>query len=174
MKINNQNDKKYLIVDSTAIIHFSSIEENLTKDEFLLLPTALKEEMQSYMAKTVFQLLQESEQIIFDTPSNEALYEVKTKASESGDLVSLSPIDLQVIALALDYPNSTILSDDNAIQNLCTFLKIPFKSLFFKIKVRRRYFWKCSVCNAKFETKRTHCTECGSPLKRFYTKMKMD
>jgi len=174
MKINNRNDKKYLIVDSTAIIHFSSIEEDLARDEFLLLPESLKEEIQSHKAKIIFRLIEESEKTIFKTPSNEALLEVRTKASESGDIDALSIIDIQIIALALDYSNSTILSDDNAIQNVCTFLQIPVKSLFFRIKSKRRYFWKCNVCNAKFETKRGNCTECGSPLKRYYVKMKMN
>jgi len=172
MKINNQNHKMYLIVDTTAIIHFSYIEENLAINEFLLLPEELKEEIKSQEAQTIFQLIEGSEKTIFDTPSNGALSEVRIKASESGDLDSLSNIDIQVIALALDNPNSVILSDDNAIQNLCTFLQIPVKSQFFKIKSKRQYFWKCNVCNKKFETKRTNCTECGSPVKRYYKKLR--
>ena len=171
MKINNQNDKIYLIVDTTAIIHFSSIEENLAVNEFLLLPERIKEEIKSHKAQTVFQLIEESEKTIFDNPSKSALSEVKIKASKSGDLDALSVIDIQIIALALDYPNSVILSDDNAIQNLCAFLQIPVKSQFFKIKSKRKYFWKCNICNTKFETKKTSCTECGSPLKRYYVKM---
>lgn len=172
MKINNRNDEKYLIVDSTAIIHFSSIEENLARDEFLLLPEALKVEIQSHKAKAVFQLIEESEKTIFDTPSNKALSEVRNTALKSGDLEALSIIDIQVIALALDYSNSIILSDDNAIQNVCAFLQIPVKSQFFEIKNKRQYFWKCNVCNTKFKVKKTICTECGSPLKRYYVKPK--
>jgi rRNA maturation endonuclease Nob1 len=162
----------YLIVDTTAIIHFSAIEENLAVNEFLLLPEGIKDEIKSHKAQTIFQLIEGSEKAIFDTPSNGALSEVRIKASESGDLDSLSIIDIQVIALALDYPNSVILSDDNAIQNLCSFLQIPVKPQFFKIKNKRQYFWKCNVCNTKFETKKITCTECGSPLKRYYTKLR--
>ncbi|MFW9851755.1 MAG: hypothetical protein ACFFDS_02325 [Candidatus Thorarchaeota archaeon] len=172
MKINNQNHEMYLIVDTTAIIHFSYIEENLAINEFLLLPEELKEEIKSHEAQTIFQLIEGSEKTIFDTPSNSALSEVRIKAAESGDLDSLSTIDIQVIALALDHPNSVILSDDNAIQNLCAFLQIPVKSQFFKIKSKRQYYWKCNVCNTKFETKRTNCTECGSPVKRYYKKLR--
>ena len=82
----------------------------------------------------------------------------------------VSKIDIQVLALALDFPNSVIYSDDNAVQNVSAFLNIDIMSQHFKIRNKREYYWKCRVCGEKFSSKVETCIECGSPVKRYFVR----
>lgn len=160
--------KRYFIVDSTAIIHNKLTEEELNEGEILVVPQILKEELKTLSAKSTLEILEMEGKVILTTPSEEALDKAIILAKESGDFSALSEVDLQVIALSQDFPGAIVVSDDNAIQNVCAFMDVPVKSLLFKIKKKREYFWKCTVCGSKYVEKRVQCTECGSPLKRFY------
>ena len=171
MKNEKNFDKtNYFIVDSTAIIHQMLSEEELKEDEILVIPQLLKEELKSLTAKSALEIFEIDEKVIATIPSTEALDKATSSAKKSGDFSSLSEVDMQVIALSQDYPNSTVLSDDNAVQNVCAFMGVPIKNLHFKIKKKREYFWKCVVCGSKYTKKIESCIECGSPLKRFYKK----
>jgi rRNA maturation endonuclease Nob1 len=97
---------------------------------------------------------------------------VESKAEETQDIENLSEIDIQVIAIALDYQNSTVISDDNGVQNVCAHLEIPIKPYSFKIRKTREYFWKCTVCGEKYKRKQGICIECGSPTKRLFLSKK--
>ena len=163
---------QYFIVDSTAIIHHFVFEREIKDNEVLLIPEKLEDEIMSFQAKSTLELLKEESKIIFTRPTEKSLIEIKKHAKKTGDISALSTIDLQVLSLALDYPHSVILSDDNAIQNICRKLNIKFKPFQFKIKHFREYFWKCSVCGSKFTQKMEKCPDCGSPTKRYYSKKK--
>ena len=60
--------------------------------------------------------------------SKGSLERVTEAARGSGDLGRLSPVDMTVLALALDV-NGTILSDDYSIQNVARILGIPFRAV---------------------------------------------
>ena len=170
MNEEDSEEKKYLIIDSTAIIHVMSKENLSDKGTVLVFPESLKSEIQSFQAELIFEAFRADSRILFPEPTRQSVEKAKLIAKKTNDLTSLSESDLQVIAIALDFPNSTVISDDNAIQNVCFNLKIPFKSYSFKIKTSREYFWKCTVCNQKYKSKQDICIECGSPIKRFYVK----
>ncbi len=165
-----KNNSQYFIVDSTAIIHHFIFEREIDNNEILIIPEMLKEEIMSFQAKSNLALLEEERQIVFANPTESAVSSVTISAKESGDFSSLSKTDLNVIALSQDYPNSVVLSDDNAVQNVCNKLNVKYQSFQFKIKHQREYFWKCTVCRSKFKHKVDNCPDCGSPTKRYYKK----
>ncbi|TFG10859.1 hypothetical protein EU534_00525 [Candidatus Heimdallarchaeota archaeon] len=168
--MNNEEKLKYLIVDSTAIIHHFILESKLKKNEFLVIPEALIKELKSFESKTVLTLIETEGKLIEASPSNESVERINEISRKTGDFAALSKIDIQVLALALDFPNSVIYSDDNAVQNVSAFMNIDIISQHFKIKNKREYYWKCGVCGEKFSSKVETCVECGSPVKRYFVR----
>ena len=159
-----------IILDSTAIIHFTLIEELKQENYQILLPADIKNELKSTQAKTTLELIESEANIVYTHPTKESINKIISIAKETGDFFSLSEIDIQVLALLLDYPNSTLISDDNAVQNICSFSKISFKPTSFRIKTTREYFWKCKGCGEKYSTKKSVCPECGNIVKRYFVK----
>ena len=170
MNEKDSKEKTYFIIDSTAVIHVMSKENLSDKSTILIFPEILKSEIQSFQAEAIFEALKTDNRIMFSEPTTQSIKKAISIAEKTNDIASLSEPDLQIIAIALDFPNSTVISDDNAIQNVCFHLQIPFKSYSFRIKTAREYFWKCTVCNQKYKSKQDTCIECGSPTKRFYVK----
>ena len=165
-----EKEARYYILDSTAIIHFSLNEEIELEDSQLLLPVDIQNEIKSTQSRSVLELIESEDKVVYTHPTKESTRKITTIAKETGDLSSLSKIDIQVLALSLDYPNSTLISDDNAIQNVCSFAKIGFKPTHFRIKSSRKYYWKCKGCGEKYSTKIQICPECGNEVNRYYTR----
>ena len=166
----NEKKIKYFILDSTAIIHFSLTEETQLENSQILLPEDIKNEIKSTQSRTALELIESDDQVVYTHPTTESIERIVSIAKKTGDSSSLSEIDIQVLALSLDYPNSTLISDDNAIQNVCSFSDINFKPTHFRIKTSREYFWKCKGCGEKYSTKISICPECGNIVKRYYIK----
>ncbi|NHK32179.1 MAG: hypothetical protein FK730_12550 [Asgard group archaeon] len=173
MNKEDSKEKKYLIIDSTAIIHVMSKEDFSDENITLVFPEIIRNEIQSFQAEAVFETLKEDNRIIFSTPTSQSIEKVESMAGKTCDIVNLSEADVQIIAIALEFPNSTVVSDDNGIQNVCFYLKIPVKSYAFKIRMGREYFWKCTVCGEKYKTKQNQCIECGSPTLRLFINKKI-
>jgi len=166
--MSEEEKQRYLIVDSTAIIHHFILESKLKEDEFLVIPEMLVKELKSFESKSILTLIETEGKLIEASPSSESLEKIKEISKKTGDFAALSKVDIQVLALALEFPNSIIYSDDNAIQNVSAFMNIEVISQHFKIKSKREYYWKCGVCGTKFSTKVEACVECGSPVKRYF------
>jgi len=165
---NNKERLNYFIVDSTAIIHQFILEGRLKENDFLVVPELLEIELKSFESKSVLTVLEADRKLIRADPSSESLNRIIEVAKKSGDYSALSQIDIQVLALALDFSDSVIYSDDNAVQNVSAFLKIRVKTQHFNIKHKREYYWKCTVCGSKFSQESKTCIDCGSPVKRFF------
>ena len=89
-------------------------------------------------------------------------------AAKTGDLPRLSPVDLDVIAIAIN-SNETLYTDDYSMQNVCRFLGLDFQPVFNQ-KSKKQWFWqlKCIGCRATKEIeieKEETCEICGSPMK---------
>ena len=77
----------------------------------------------------------------------------------------LSPTDTEVMALALEL-EAEVLTDDYSVQNLATYLGIPFRPVGIKaIKEVRRWRWRCIGCGKVFDKEMPDCPICGSKLK---------
>ena len=169
----DKQDRRTYIIDSTAIMHFFPNDKIVNEDSYLVIPDILRSEIKSFQAKAVLEVLDADQRLLYTSPSDHSLNTVRETAKSSGDISSLSEEDTHVVATALDFPGALVISDDNAVQNLCSFLGIQVETFSFKIKTRRVYFWKCIGCSNKFKEKIIVCPECGNKLKRFYKKKKI-
>ncbi len=97
--------------------------------------------------------------------SAESLEKVREAAGRSGDIGRLSPVDLTVLALALDV-SGTIWSDDYSIQNVARILGVDFKPVGMEgIKKVVKWNYQCIGCRKWYKEKLPECPICGSGMK---------
>ena len=97
--------------------------------------------------------------------SKASMDRVTEAARGSGDLGRLSPVDMTVLALALDV-DGTILSDDYSIQNVARILGIPFRAVGTAgIKKVAKWNYQCTGCHKWYKEKLPECPVCGSPMR---------
>ena len=100
-----------------------------------------------------------------DTKSIE---KVVAAARRTGDYTKLSEADISIIALALQL-EIVLVTDDYAVANVATTLKIPIKSVASKgITHKRRWIAYCSACSRAFGPNAKECRLCGNRLRRKY------
>jgi UPF0271 protein len=89
-------------------------------------------------------------------------------AKRTGDYTKLSEADISIIALALQL-KIVLVTDDYAVANVATTLKIPVKSVASKgITHTRRWIAYCSACSRAFGPNAKECRLCGNRLRRKY------
>jgi UPF0271 protein len=97
-----------------------------------------------------------------------SIQKVVAAARETGDYVKLSEADISIIALALQL-EIVLVTDDFAVANVATTLKIPVKSVASKgIMQTRRWIAYCSACARAFGPNAKECRLCGNRLRRKY------
>jgi endoribonuclease Nob1 len=110
-------------------------------------------------------------------PEELFLQQVISIAKKTGDFSRCSSADLSILALALQL-KTTLISDDYAVGNIATLLKIPIKSIGAKgITEIRKWIAFCRACGKAYEPNITECALCGNKLrhrskKSFGMKMK--
>jgi UPF0271 protein len=93
---------------------------------------------------------------------------VVAAARRTGDYQKLSEADISVIALAFQL-KIALVTDDYAVANVATTLKIPVKSVASKgITHTRRWIAYCSACGKAFGPNAKECRLCGNRLRRKY------
>ena len=93
---------------------------------------------------------------------------VVAAARRTGDYQKLSEADISIIALALQL-EIVLVTNDYAVANVATTLKIPVKSLASKgITHTRRWIAYCSACGRAFGANAKECRLCGNRLRRKY------
>ncbi len=117
-----------------------------------------------------FELLQEKG-LRIESPSKQSLKEMKTIAEKTGDIMRLSPADLEVLALACDFSNKEnmeviILTDDYSIQNVANAAHMSFLS-FSQKGITKRFKWisRCPGCGKRFNESQKVCLICGTETK---------
>ena len=96
------------------------------------------------------------------------LQEATEAASKTGDLTRLSPVDLEILALAIS-TGEKLFTDDYSLQNVCRCLGHQFEAVSNK-KSTQQWGWqlKCIGCKAtkKVDSQtEQECDICGSPMK---------
>lgn len=106
-------------------------------------------------------------------PKTEFLDRVRESSRDVGDMLLLSDVDLQVLALALELKSAAneplIVTDDYSIQNVANQLGLEFASLMtFGIRFRLHWIRYCPACRRKYPPDYRHrkCEVCGTELKR--------
>ena len=101
-------------------------------------------------------------------PDKNSMKKAWCAAKKTGDYQKLSQADISIIALALQL-ETTLLTEDYAVANVATALKIPVESSSSKgIKETRKWIAYCSGCGRAFEPDAKECRLCGNKLKRKY------
>lgn len=101
-------------------------------------------------------------------PDKGSIEKAKAAAKKTGDYQKLSQADVSIIALALQL-ETTLLTDDYAVANVATTLKIPVDSSSSKgIKETRKWIAYCSACGRAFGPDAKECPLCGNKLRRKY------
>ncbi len=120
-----------------------------------------------------FRAAVDSGKLKLKTPTAQSLDEVKASSKAVGDVLFLSPVDLQVLALALEQKSNgyepLIVTDDYSIQNVADRVGINFVSLAtFGIRFQLKWIIYCPACYRKYPSdyKFQFCKVCGTKLKR--------
>ena len=103
---------------------------------------------------------------------------MEEKSKVTGDIKALSKPDLNVVALALELMNTTnneiiLYTNDYSMENLCSELKIKFKTLYKKgIKEKIYFEVYCPYCKTTYKSEDLNksCERCGLKLKRRFLK----
>jgi UPF0271 protein len=97
-----------------------------------------------------------------------SIEKVVAAARRTGDYAKLSDADISIIALALQL-EIVLVTNDYAVANVATTLKIPVKSVASKgITHTRRWIAYCSACGRAFGPNAKECRLCGNRLRRKY------
>jgi UPF0271 protein len=95
-----------------------------------------------------------------------SIKKVVAAAMRTGDYTKLSEADISIIALALQM-EIVLVTDDYAVANVATTLKIPVKSVASKgITHTRKWIAYCSACSRAFGPNAKECRLCGNRLRR--------
>lgn len=146
-----------LILDSSAFFSM----ENLPDEEFLCPPGVIAElsRYKDHRLELWGDLLRTSDH------THESEERVVEAAKKSGDHGRLSPVDISVLALALD-TGGTILSDDYSIQNVSRIMGIPFRPVGMEgIKKVEKWNYQCKGCGKWYKEKMDDCPVCGSEMR---------
>lgn len=135
---------------------------------------AVEEELASGSLPWVrFKTAVENGKLKLRAPKAEFLDRVKESSRDVGDVLFLSDVDMQVLALALELKSAEneplIVTDDYSIQNVADQLKLEFAPLMtFGIRFRLHWIRYCPACRRKYppDYKHKRCENCGTELKR--------
>jgi len=105
-------------------------------------------------------------------PKDETVSYTRSVATRIGDS-KISPSDVSVVALAIDY-GGTVVSDDNRVRNLATTLSISCLNLSdMGIRAVRKWTKYCRVCAKKHSYDENICSICGNQLRVNYRDKKI-
>jgi endoribonuclease Nob1 len=146
-----------LVLDSSALFAMSQLPE-----EESCCPPGVIDELTRYKDNRL-DLWGDLLRVSDCTPAS--MKKVEEAARRSGDLGRLSPVDITVLALAIDV-NGTILTDDYSIQNIARILNIPCKGIGQEgIKKIEKWNYQCIGCKKWYKEKMNECPICGSSMK---------
>lgn len=170
-----KNNKKYLILDTSAI--FSGKSLNINDARLITTNSVLREIKPGGKDYRNLQFLLEKGLSIYE-PSKESIKYIKNISKKTGDNTRLSNTDIDILALAFELNIKSedeiiILSDDYSIQNLSNYLKIKYLNI-SQSGITKRFKWsyKCTGCGKKFKKNIKTCYICGSSLKNYVSKTK--
>lgn len=146
-----------LVLDSSALFSM----EQLPEEEFCC-PPGVVSELARYKDRRL-DLWGDMLRVSECTASS--MKKVAEAAAKSGDAGRLSPVDMSVLALALDV-SGTILSDDYSIQNVARIMGIPFTPVGQNgIRKVEKWNYQCVGCRKWYKEKSEECPVCGSAMK---------
>ncbi len=162
-------DSDVFVLDATAFYQGFPLRANCK-----CITTELIVEEVSHLKKNVCSInfLIEAQKISVMRPKDETVSYTRSVATRIGDS-KISPSDLSVVALAIDY-GGTVVSDDNRVRNLATTLSISCLNLSdMGIRAVRKWTKYCRVCAKKHSYNENICSICGNQLRVNYSDKKI-
>ncbi len=142
------------VLDSSAIIEGFSPP----LDQEIIIPPGVLEEVKNKGY--------EFEGMKIISPERRHIEKIEEIARKTGDFEVLSPVDIEILALALQ-ENAIIITDDYAIQNVAEHMGIKWISLHQRgIKKKVRWKWRCESCGRYYSKYYDTCPVCGGKLRR--------
>lgn len=168
--------KKIYILDASAIIggFYSKSYVNFTTSGAI-------SEIKDLKSELLLQSAIENGHIKVDEPDNEDITEIDKIIESSGDILRLSDVDKNIVALALKFKkkgfDTIVVTDDYSMQNTLKIIKIPYRSVLTEgIKEVINWVKKCKGCKKIYPSDYNFedCEICGSPVlkKRIKTNKK--
>lgn len=167
---------KTFILDTSAILSGKPINlENSLMFTTSNITNELKPGGRDYQA---FKFLLEKG-LMLKAPSKESINKIFEISSKTGDKSRLSPIDIEILALALDINKEgkkepIILTDDYSIQNVAYSLNIKFEVI-NQSGITKKFKWtyRCRGCGKKFKDNIKICPICGAEIKAVISSKKV-
>jgi endoribonuclease Nob1 len=153
------------VLDASAIIGgFIS-----KKDNFVT--ASVVNEIKDLKSKISLETAIEDGSIKIVEPDPSDLAEVEMVIKESGDILRLSGVDVNLVALGYKLKreslNPTVVTDDYSMQNVLKIIGIPYQSVLTK-GINQIYGWikVCKGCKTKYppEYKSDECEICGTRI----------
>jgi UPF0271 protein len=162
--------KHIFVLDTSAILY--GFNPQIVEGEHYITPKTLSE-VHDEKLKMILEISISLGKLKIRSPKHETIEFIKNKATKSGDLISLSETDLEILALAYELKseglNPLVVSDDYSVQNLCTLLSLSFKPVITE-GISQRFLWiiYCPACGKTYSASEeiTNCKVCGHALKR--------
>ena len=159
------------MLDTSAFI--AGFDPLSITDVVYTVPAVGQELISNSIIYTRFKTAVESRKLQIRTPTSGFVERVKESSKTVGDVLFLSEVDKQVLALALELRNfggnPVIVTDDYSIQNVANQLGLEFAPLMtFGIRYRLNWIIYCPACHREYpaDHKRKTCQACGTELKR--------
>ena len=129
----------------------------------LLTTPAVVDELRDSRSRLRYEVLV-AEGLKIKAPSLASIEQIRATITQTGDVLVLSPTDIELPALSIE-EKATLVTDDFAIQNVAHALNIPTISIQQRKATRRTWRYRCRGCGRYFGTPGT-CPVCGSEMKR--------
>jgi len=163
--------KKAFVLDTSAFI--AGFDPLSITDMIYTVPAVGQELVSNSLVYTRFKTAVESGKLLVRTPTRVFQGRVQESSKAVGDVLFLSEVDKQVLALALELKNfgenPLIVTDDYSIQNVANQLGLEFAPLVtFGIRYRLNWTIYCPACHREYpaDHKAKTCQACGTELKR--------
>ena len=69
----DKQEKRFYIIDSTAIMHFFPNDKIVNEDSYLIIPDILRSEIKSFQAKAILEVLDANKRLVYTSPSKHSL-----------------------------------------------------------------------------------------------------
>lgn len=153
------------ILDTSSIINSRAIPQGA---HFITSPGVVGELKDKWSHFRVTALLA-SDKITVVFPKDEHIQEIISSFRKLGS--DLSDVDVEVLALALQFKGGVVVTDDLEMQNVAKFLRIKYRpATNHQISIQLRWIAICTGCNRQFSDLESFdhmtCDHCGSPLKK--------
>ncbi|MFX0115803.1 MAG: NOB1 family endonuclease [Candidatus Hodarchaeota archaeon] len=153
------------ILDASSIINTRAIPPGTA---FITSPGVITELKDKWSHFRMVSLL-ESGKIKIIPPEDIYVQKVIAAVQEVGS--KISDVDIELLALGLQFEDGILVTDDLEIQNVATFLNMQYRAATkHQISVQLQWIAICSGCKRQFSGLKHFdgmiCDHCGSPLRK--------